>query len=95
MDQKNEYQQKMEARLDEWRAEIDKLQSKAASAKEDTQKAIEKNLDSLRDQMNSARARLEELGKASEHAWKDLRTGVDRAMDDLKTAVERAVDRVS
>ena len=35
MDEKSAYRQKLEARLDQWRAEIDKLQAKAAEASAD------------------------------------------------------------
>lgn len=42
MDEKSAYRQKLEARLDKWRAEIDELQAKASEASEDARLEYEK-----------------------------------------------------
>lgn len=37
--------------------------------------------------------RLEELTKASEEAWEELRAGVNGAVKDLESAVDKALSR--
>lgn len=95
MEDKNAYRQKLEARLDQWRAEIDKLEAKAAEARADARIEYEKQIEKLRGKQEDARRKLEELDKASGEAWKDLKSGLETAWDDLGRAVKSAVDRFS
>ncbi|MBJ3762531.1 coiled coil domain-containing protein [Maribius pontilimi] len=93
MDEKNAYRRKLEARLDQWRAEIDKLQNKAAEASADARQEYDEQVRNLREQQQDARAKLMELDDASGEAWKDLKKGVERAWDDLGAAVKKARKR--
>lgn len=93
MDEKNAYRQKLEARLDQWRADIDKLQAKAAEASADTRLEYDEQIKKLRQQQDDARQKLKELDDASGDAWKDLKSGVEKAWDDLGQAVKNATER--
>ena len=62
MDEKNVYRKKLEARLDQWRAEIDKLQSKAVEASADARLEYDKQIKELRSQQDEARQKLNECG---------------------------------
>ena len=95
MDDKSAYRQKLEARLDQWRADIDKLEAKAAEAQADARIEYKKQIEALRGKQKEARAKLDELDKASGEAWKDLKSGLETAWDDLGRAVKSAVDRFS
>lgn len=93
MDDKSAYRQKLEARLDQWRAEIDKLQAKAAEASADARIEYEKQVEMLRGKQEEAREKLRELDDASDDAWKDLKGGIKKAWDDLGDAVQKATER--
>jgi len=47
MNEKELYQQKTQAQLDEWKAELDKLKAKASSASADTQLELNKQIKAL------------------------------------------------
>ena len=93
MNEKGAYRQKLEARLDQWRADIDKLQAKAREAGADARLEYDKQIGKLRDQQDKARKKLGELDAASGEAWKDLKIGFEKAWDDLGTAVKTATQR--
>jgi len=93
MSNKQAYQQKIQAQLDEWSAEIDKLRAKADKADADAQIALNREIDNLRDKKNQAREKLDELSDASEGAWEDLKTGVEAASNQLGQALRSAQSR--
>jgi hypothetical protein len=93
MTEKTAYRQKLEAQLDEWGVEIDKLQAKASEASADAQSELEKQVHDLRDQEADAREKLDELSEAGEDAWQDVRGGVEQAWNSLGDAIQRAADR--
>ncbi len=95
MDDKNAYEQKLEARLDQWRAEIDKLQAQAKEASANAQLNYQKEVDDLRGRQEQAQKKLDELRDAQGKAWKDLRSGIESAWDDLGRSVRSAADRFS
>ncbi len=80
-----------EARLRELGLEIDLLAAKAAEAKADAKIEYAKTLRRLRAKQDVVATRLEELTKASEEAWEELRAGVNGAMKDLERAVDKAL----
>jgi len=93
MDDKSAYRQKLEARLDQWRADIDKLQAKAVEASADARMEYEEQIEKLRGQQEEALQKLKELDDASGEAWKDLRGGIEKAWDNLGDAVKNATQR--
>jgi hypothetical protein len=93
MSNKDAYQQKLEAKLDEWRAEIDKLRAKGRQADADAQIQLDRQVEDLEKRQEAARRKLEELRSTSEDAWQDLKSGIEKAWDDLGNAVRSAVDR--
>ncbi len=97
MDDKSVYRQKLEARLEQWRAEIDNLAAKIVEARMDARMdariEYQKQLEAIREKQEEARIKLEELETAQGEAWKDLKNGIERVWDDLGTAVEKAAKR--
>lgn len=93
MGMKDDYQQKLEAKLEEWNAELDKLRAKAKGAEADAEREINKEVAQLEERRERARARLEELRAASDDAWHDFKAGAERAFDEMSEAVRQAVAR--
>ena len=93
MDDRNAYKQKLEARLDQWRADIDKLEAKAAEAGADARIKYQSEVKNLRSKQDEAHKKIKKLGEAQGEAWKDLKSGFEAAWDDLGKAVRNASDR--
>lgn len=93
MADKDQYVEKAKARLDQWNADIDKLQAKAAEAQADARIEYEKQITQLRKQRDEAEAKLKEMSAAGEDAWRDMKTGFDKAWDDAASAFEKAMSR--
>ncbi|RLK50430.1 hypothetical protein DFR31_0326 [Alkalispirillum mobile] len=93
MSDKNEYVEKMKARLDEWNADISKLQAKARQAEADAKIRYEEQLRELRKQRDHAEEKLKEVQASSEEAWREMRAGMEKAWDDVSEAFRNAMNR--
>jgi hypothetical protein len=93
MSERDAYVARMKAKLDEWKADIEKLEAKAAAAQADVKLRYGKQLTELRVKRDAAAGKLGELQRASAGAWESLRAGVDAAWNDMAKAVKEAVGR--
>ncbi|MFO7714453.1 hypothetical protein [Desulfosarcina sp.] len=87
------YVKKMKAKLDEWNAEIAKLEAKARQHKADAQMNYEEQIESLKNKRKSTERDLDKLRQAGGNAWEDLKTGVENAASSLKDAIRSAQSR--
>lgn len=90
---KQEYEKKLRSHLNEWDAEIDRLQARADAARADVRVKYHEEVNKLRDQKKKVEARLDELEDAQEDAWEDMKGGIDAAWNNLGNAVNNAVER--
>lgn len=88
------YQEKIEATLNEWGEEIEKLRKKADLLGAEARGRYREQIEDLRARQGTARKRLEELKKTGGEAWEDLRNGAEAALDELKKGVEGAVAKL-
>ncbi len=93
MNAKEAYEKKLQARLDEWGADIDKLTAKAEKAQVDAQLKYYKEIEKLRSMQVAAGRKLTELKAASDDAWEDIKADAESAWDSLGVAVKAAVSR--
>ena len=93
MSMKKEYEQKLQAQLDEWGAEIEKLKAKADGLEADKKLEYYQEIEELRSMQESAQEKLTELKNASDDAWQDLKAGIDSAWDSLGDAFKSATSR--
>lgn len=93
MSMKETYQQKLQAQLDEWNAEIEKLKAKSDKAEADIKLEYYEEIEDLRVRQEAAREKLTTLKNASDDAWQDLKAGIDDAWHTLGEAVQKAVAR--
>jgi hypothetical protein len=77
MGMKEEYEQTLQAQLDEWNTEIDKLKAKADGAKADTQLEYYNKIEELQVMQESANNELAKLKKAGDDVWEDIKAGID------------------
>jgi len=93
MSMKESYQKKLQAQLDEWSADIDKLKAKADKAEADTKLEFHQKVEELKEKRAAANAKLTELKAASDDAWEDLKTGAESAWLSLGESVKSATSR--
>ena len=82
---KETYQKKLHAQLDQWKAEIDKLQAQSREASADMQIKYQDQIKELRE--------YDKIEAASIEAWKDFKTGADEAWDNMSKAMKSAWGR--
>lgn len=94
MSMKEQYEQKLEAKLDEWGAEIDKLKAKADNAEADLKIEYYEQIDEMRSMQATANEKFIELKDASDDAWENLKAGIDNAWDSLGNAYDSAIAKI-
>lgn len=83
---KADYQKKLAEQLEQWRTELGQLEDKAR----DLELESKATMNELRAKGTELEAKLDELKRAGEGAWDELRHGIDAAYYDLRAATERA-----
>lgn len=84
------FEEKLDAQLKEWSAEIALLKAKAENAKADVKGKYAAKIDALQHKRDIAKEKLHELRAAGDEAWEDLKNGVEKAWDEVKTAIHDA-----
>lgn len=90
MSTKQAYKQKIDAQMNEWRAEIDKLRARFNKADADTKIETEREIGRLEAKFDAAKAKMSELSDAGDEAWESLRKGIDSSLDSMKGAFQEA-----
>jgi len=94
-DKRDAYVQKLKGKLDEWNADIAKLEAKAEQAKADSKVQYQRQIENLKAQHVEVERKIEELSRAGDNAWGDLKAGVEIAWQGLGEAVKSAASRFS
>lgn len=93
MSNRDEYVRKMQAKLDEWNSEIDKLTARANEVKADVKNDYYEQIATLKIKQTTARQKIEELQHAGENAWEDVKSGIDLALTAMGEALDSARSR--
>jgi len=93
MNEREEYQKKLQAKLDEWQANIDRMKAQARQAEADAKIEYEKKIEELHAQREEMAEQLEKLRQSQSAAWSDIKAGVEKAWDDMNKAMQDAWKR--
>jgi uncharacterized coiled-coil DUF342 family protein len=93
MSSRDEYIRKMQAKLEEWNAEIDTLTAKASEVKADVKNEYNEQIESLKLKQVAARQKIEVLQHSGESAWEDLKSGIELAWNAMGEAIDSARSR--
>ena len=93
MGNKELYQQKMQAKLDGWKAEVDKLKAKASGTSADAQIKMNKHIREIESKIEEGKSKLSELATAGEGAWETVKDGLESAWDSLRSAISDATSK--
>jgi len=88
MSTRDEFVAQMQAKLDEWNAEIEELEAKARKQKAQATADYHARIAELKDKRDEAAKKLKEVQNASDDAWEELKTGAERIWDDVKQTYE-------
>ena len=89
-DKRKAYEEKFDAQLDEWKAQIALLKAKADKGKAEAKIEYYKTIEALQHRQVEARAKLDKLKTAGDEAWEDLKTGTEKVWAEVKTAFHDA-----
>jgi hypothetical protein len=92
-DKRKAYEEKLDAQVREWSAQIDLLKAKADKAKAEVKIEYYKTIEAVQRKQDDATANLQELKIAGDEAWEDLKIGAERAWAEVKTAYHDASSR--
>jgi hypothetical protein len=87
------YEEKLDAQLKEWSAQIALLKAKADNAKADAKVEYYKTIEALQGKQNAAKTKLQELKSAGDEAWEDIKAGAEKAWAEVMTAYHDASSR--
>ena len=90
MSTKEAYKQKMEAELELAQAKLAEFKAQAKSSAADARIKNAKQVDDLEQKIDATKAKLKEMGEASDDAWEQLKVGVESAWGALSTAIRNA-----
>lgn len=93
MNMKEPYRQKLQAQLDQWSAEIDKLKARADEADADIKLEYYEQIEDMKVKQQAATDKLADIMSASDDAWEDLKDGVESAWSSLDEAIEKAAGK--
>lgn len=93
MKSKEEYVRVMQAKLEEWSADIDVLTAKGNEVSAELKRDYAEQVEALKTKQAAARQKIEELQKSGESAWEDLKAGLDLAWTAIGEAVDSAKSR--
>jgi hypothetical protein len=92
-DKRKAYEEKLDAQLKEWSAQIALLKAKADNAKADAKVEYYKTIEALQSKQNEAKTKLQELRTAGDEAWEDIKKGAEKAWSEVKAAYHEASSR--
>jgi DNA-binding transcriptional regulator GbsR (MarR family) len=93
MNEKELYQQKKQAQLDEWKAEVDKLKAQASGASADAKLETNRQIESLEGRIEEGKSKLAEVGDASDDTWESIKDGMESTWDSMKSAFNDAAEK--
>jgi uncharacterized coiled-coil DUF342 family protein len=93
MDNKDDYREKLDAQLKEWKSKIDQLEAKFVSASSEVKDDLIKEIEGLRRQKAVVREKWNELQKAGGEAWDKMAYGLEKAAGELRESIDKVFSR--
>ncbi|MBW6520199.1 MAG: hypothetical protein K0A99_04185 [Desulfoarculaceae bacterium] len=87
MSDKKLSQQKKQAQLDEWKAEVDKLRARLSGATAEAQLKMKEQIKTLEKKIEEGKAKVAEIAAAQEDAWESIKDRVESGWKSLKSSV--------
>jgi uncharacterized coiled-coil DUF342 family protein len=95
MTDRDEYAEKMKRKIDEWNAEIDKLEGKAREASGEWEQKYNEQLAEMRKYRDEAEEKYDELRRQSAENWAKWEADAKAAWSDIADGFQKAWRRFS
>jgi hypothetical protein len=90
MSKRDDYVDTLKAQLDQWNADMAKLEARSREAQAGARTEFDKHLEALRQQREQAMYQLNLLQTAAGDAWQELMRGTDEAWARMREAIDKA-----
>lgn len=87
------YEEKMDARLSKWEAQIQVLRARGEEAKADAKAEIGRELNELEKRAEATRERFRDLRASGEDAWRDIKVGLENSWRSMESGLKAARKR--
>ena len=85
--------EKLKAKLDEWNAEVDRLESKAEMIDAQNQARYRATIQEIKAKIRQVERKLTVIKNSSTDAWQDLKEGVEIAWKDFEASVKQVKEQ--
>jgi hypothetical protein len=92
-DKRKAYEEKLDAQLEEWNAQIALLKARADKGKAEAKIEYYKTIEALQRKQDEARTKLHALKTAGDEAWEDLKAEAETAWTELKSAFHESISK--
>lgn len=92
-DKRKAYEEKLDAQLKEWSAQLNLLKAKATNATADMKINYDETIKILQQRQEGIRKQMKELQAAGNAAWEDLKIGLEKAWLEVRAAYQDAMSR--
>ena len=89
-EKRDAYVQKLKAQLDEWNADINKLEAESDQAEAGTKIEYQKRIADLRARLKEVGDKIGELQQTGEEPWENLKQGLENSWEILKANFTKA-----
>jgi len=89
---RDEWVETAKMKLDEWNAELDRLEEKARSARREQEARYQRKMAELERKRAEVREKLAEIQEAGDAAWDELKDGARKSLEVLTEAVRVALE---
>ena len=93
MSDRQEYIDKISAKLKEWDADIQKLEAKAETVQGDAKANYRQRIQDLRNKRKETNEKLDKIQDASEESWHELKEGFEKSWKTLKDSTSDALSK--
>lgn len=91
MSEKELYRQKMQAKLDGWKADLDKLKARTKGESADLGLKMKKQIDTIEKKIEEGEAKLADLAEANEEKWTSIKESMDSLWGSIKSSFDNNI----
>lgn len=94
MNKKELYQQKLQAQLDVWQAEVDKMKAQLGGASVGAKMEINQQINNLEDKLADGKKKLKELSEATEENWESIKADIDNLAESISDSFKEQLEKI-
>lgn len=95
MNEKELYLQKIQAEINEWKAQIQLFKAKAVNAKTDVKMTMHEDIQAFEEKVEEGKAKLLELSDSTESTFEAIKKTFETKWEIVKTAIKDTTKKLS